>query len=112
MASGFAPNRPKITPVSRRESVCAAFPVSVLNVTSKPAPTKCFQGIETSVVSKSLSGSGMITFIAIASPIVVVSTALSLLVEVLLALYQSPHFMSVEVYHGVRIINQQIVIEY
>jgi hypothetical protein len=54
----------------------------------------------------------MITFIAIASPIVVVSTALSLLVEVLLALYQSPHFMLVEVYHGVRIINQQIVIEY
>src|SRR5690348_12486893 len=68
MASGFAPNRPKITPVSRRGSVCATLPVSVLKVTSKPAPTNCFQGIETSVVSKSLSGSGMITCIAIASP--------------------------------------------
>jgi hypothetical protein len=52
----------------------------------------------------------MITFIAIASPIVVVSTSLSLLVEVLLALYQSPHFVLVEVYHRVKIINQKIVI--
>src|SRR6266702_2707509 len=65
MASGFAPNCPKMTPVSKRRSVWPICAVSVLNVTCRPASTNCFQGIETSVVSKSLSGSGMITCFAI-----------------------------------------------
>src|SRR5260370_25117319 len=57
-------------------------PASVLNVTCIPASTKCFQGIATSVVSKSLSVSGTLPCLAIAScPPVAHSTGRCFLTE-------------------------------